>query len=34
MLDVGNNYIKKVENIAQLDDLEEFWVSAEALTFT
>lgn len=27
-LDVGNNYIKRIENISHLTELEEVWVSA------
>jgi hypothetical protein len=27
VLDIGNNMIEKIENIAHLENLEEFWVS-------
>jgi protein phosphatase 1 regulatory subunit 7 len=28
VLDIGNNMIEKIENIAHLTNLEEFWVGA------
>ena len=28
MLDIGNNFIEKLENISHLSNLEELWVGA------
>lgn len=32
MLDIGNNMIEKIENIAHLTNLEEFWVGAPGVS--
>lgn len=32
-LDVGNNFIKEIENLSHLSNLEEFWVCLYHLAF-